>query len=437
MTHVPANSGLAQIFENEAQVEDHRDTEKMSAMNSNRTEASKIPSWFHHKDAAAAGEAMSARYLAQKAERPPAIDVAHPEAYEEFKRKMDDRFAQAQQLYDGASEQTQRPTLPLSDIHGRRRLYQQEQRSFVADERQRMPAARTPWLRMAGLGLTALLVGGGAGLAVVNMDMISARVSSGLNSVQASIAGLSALQAAKRAVSTETVIHKKPVAVATLDVSDVSGNLNSQIPLLLNAQAAEGEAPISLRVMGLPEASYLTAGIETTKGNWLLKPEDIAGVKLVVPQMDAPQFDVEIAAVEEKTGVLAAPVKAMTVAIANPSAPNVAATIAPANAMPDTAIITPALATPVNPEAASLITKGDGLLNSGDLASARQFYLRANELGDAKGAYGVGRTYDPKIFAALNVQGLQPEPAKAAEWYKKAIAGGVTAARTAMENLPK
>ncbi len=110
MTHVPANSGLAQIFENEAQVEDHRDTEKMSAMNSNRTEASKIPSWFHHKDAAAAGEAMSARYLAQKAERSPAIDVARPEAYEEFKRKMDDRFAQAQQLYDGAPEQAQRPT---------------------------------------------------------------------------------------------------------------------------------------------------------------------------------------------------------------------------------------------------------------------------------------------------------------------------------------
>ncbi len=427
MTHSSANNGLAHIFTDMKSEEQHEPAAQ---------EASKAPSWFHQKDAANAGEAMAARYLAQKAERPPVIEVAKPEAYEEFKRKMDDRFAQAQQLYDGPSPNMQRPTLPLSDIHGRRRLYQQEQHSFVAEERQRRPA-KTPWLKIAGLGVTALLVGGGAGLAVVNIDVISNRLSTGLTSVKASIASLSQVQVAKPAVITQTVIHKKPIAVATLDVSDVSGNLGSQIPLLLNAQAAEGEAPISLRVMGLPEASYLTAGIETTKGNWLLKPEDIAGVKLVVPQMYAPQFDVEIAAVEDKTGILAAPVKAMTVAIANPTPPNIAATIAPANSPPDTASVVPVVATPINPEAAGLIAKGDGLLNSGDLASARQFYLRANELGDANGAYGVGRTYDPKIFAALNVQGLQPEPLKAAEWYKKAVAGGVVAARTALENMQK
>lgn len=426
MTHTPAKNGLAQIFATDAHVEDHAAPPA--------PEIAKAPSWFHQKGETPAGEALSARYLAQKAERAPIVEVARPEAYEEFKRKMDDRFAQAQQLYDNPTAQMQRPTLPLSDIHGRRRLYQQEQRGFVAAERHR-PASKTPWLKIASLGITALLVGGGAGLAVVNMDVISARVSAGISSVQGSIADLSQAQIGKLSVNTETVIHKKPVAVATLAVSDVSGNLNSQIPLLLSAQAAEGQAPIALRVMGLPDASYLTAGIETTKGNWLLKLEDIAGVKLVVAQMDAPQFDVEIAAVEEKSGVLAAPVKAMTVAIANPSSPNIAATIAPANSPPETASIMPAIATPVNPEAAGLISKGDGLLNSGDLASARQFYLRANELGDAKGAYGVGRTYDPKIFAALNVQGLKPDPAKAAEWYKKAIAGGVVAARTALENM--
>ncbi len=427
MTHTLAKNGLAQIFATDAQVEDHAAPPAL--------DAAKAPSWFHQKGETPAGEALSARYLAQKAERPPIVEVARPEAYEEFKRKMDDRFAQAQQLYDNPTAQIQRPTLPLSDIHGRRRLYQQEQHGFVADERHLRPASKTPWLKMASLGISALLVGGGAGLAVVNMDTLSERVSAGLASVQASITDLSNVRSAKLSVSTETVIHKKPIAVATLDVSDVSGNLNSQIPLLLSAQAADGQAPIALRVMGLPDAAYLTAGIETTKGNWLLKAEDIAGVKLVVAQMAAPQFDVEIAAVEEKTGVLAAPVKAMTVAIANPTPPNIAATIAPANSPPETASLVPNAVAPVNPETIGLIAKGDGLLNSGDLASARQFYLRANELGDAKGAYGVGRTYDPKIFAALNVQGLKPEPTKAAEWYKKAIAGGVGAARTALENM--
>ena len=428
MTNSPANNGLAHIFA--------KDVEPENQDAAGAQDAAKAPSWFHQKDTVPASDAVELRYLSQKPERQPILETEQPEAYNDFKRKMDDRFAHAQELYDNPSPQVQRPTLPLNDIHGRRRLYQQEQRSFVADERQRA-TAKTPWFKMLSLGVSALLVGGGAGLAVVNIDMISARVSAGVSSVQASIAGLSETSIGKPTVNTETVIHKKPVAVATLDVADVSGFLNSQIPLLLNAQAAEGEAPISLRVMGLPDASYLTAGIETTKGNWLLKPEDIAGVKLVVPQMDAPQFDVEIAAVEEKTGVLAAPVKAMTVAIANPSPANVAATIAPANSPPDTATVVPVAAQVVNPEAAGLIAKGDGLLNSGDLASARQFYLRANELGDARGAYGVGRTYDPKIFAALNVQGLKPDPSKAAEWYKTAVAGGVMAARTALQNLPK
>lgn len=428
MTNTPANNSLTQIFAKDS-IADETDIPDAK-------DAAKAPSWFHHKDSDDIGRAMSERYMAQKVEQTPAIETAKPEAYEEFKRKMDDRFVQAQRLYDTELPRVQRPTLPLKDIHGRRRLYQEEQRSFASEQRQKAPT-KTPWLKMASLGLTALLVGGGAGLAVVNMETISNHLSTGLTSVKASIAGLTPPQNSQPKVNTETVVHKKLIAVAKLDVSDVSGNLNSPIPLLLSALAAEGEAPISLRVMGLPEASYLTAGIETTKGNWLLKPEDIAGVKLVVPHMDAPQFDMEIAAVEAKTGVLAAPVKAMTVAIANPSAANLAATIAPANSPPDTATVVPVAATPVDPEAAGLIAKGDGLLNSGDLASARQFYLRANELGDAKGAYGVGRTYDPKIFTALNVQGLQPEPGKAAEWYKKAAAGGVMAARIALENLTK
>jgi TPR repeat protein len=68
--------------------------------------------------------------------------------------------------------------------------------------------------------------------------------------------------------------------------------------------------------------------------------------------------------------------------------------------------------------------KGDLLLKSGDIIAARQFYLRAFELQDAAGAYGVGRTYDPKVFAQLNVRGLSPDPDKAREWYGKAAAAG-------------
>ena len=163
MTTSPANNGLAHIFAKDV------DPEKPEVADS--PDAAKAPSWFHQKDAAPASHAMEQRYLTPKPERQPIMETEQPEGYNDFRRKMDDRFAHAQELYDAPSAQIQRPTLPLNDIHGRRRLYQQEQRSFIAEERQRK-TSNTPWFKMLGLGVSALLVGGGAGLAVVNIDMI-------------------------------------------------------------------------------------------------------------------------------------------------------------------------------------------------------------------------------------------------------------------------
>jgi hypothetical protein len=81
---------------------------------------------------------------------------------------------------------------------------------------------------------------------------------------------------------------------------------------------------------------------------------------------------------------------------------------------------------PVSP-GDNFVTKADALMAQGDVASARQLYLQADGLGNAKGAFGVARSYDPKVFAQLNIQGLQPDASKAAEWYKKAADQGVTA----------
>jgi hypothetical protein len=436
MTNTTAKNGLAHIFES-------TDDAPAESVPPHTTGSEKAPSWFHSKDMQGVGEAMTTRYLARNSSDPSIVETPGPEAYDEFKRKLDDRFTQAQRLYDVPPPQVQRPTLPLNDIHGRRRLYQQEQRAHIAEQQETLRTP-TPIFKMLGLGAIALLVGGGAGLAVLNYEGLSTQVSKSLNTVQTSLASFTIPQLALPKTNTETIIVKKSVAIASLEVNDVRGTLNSMIPLMLNAQVSDGANPVALKVMGLPPDSYLTKGIETTKGNWLLKPEDISGVQLVVPQFDAPTFDVEIAAIEEKTGILAAPVKEMTVEIdgARPQLVQVeqsdlAATIAPAAAPPDVSSQAAPIPAQIaaNPEATALITKGDGLLNSGDLASARQFYLRANELGDANGAYGVGRTYDPKIFAELNVQGLQPDPDKATLWYKKAFAGGVLAARTALDTL--
>ena len=161
----------------------------------------------------------------------------------------------------------------------------------------------------------------------------------------------------------------------------------------------------------------------------------------------------EVAAVEDRTGELAAPIKAMNVQlddstlVANVPATQVGAgksnvenaqstaiappaIVLPVNAAPDSAVVklnqASAIPSPSS-EAADFVAKGNALLQSGDIISARQFFLRASELGNAQGSFGVARSFDPRVFAQLNVVGLQPDPVQAADWYQKAAQAGVVA----------
>jgi hypothetical protein len=250
------------------------------------------------------------------------------------------------------------------------------------------------------------------------------------------------------AATKKTVISKKPVATATLEVADANGALNSMIPLILRAEpAAEGQT-LALRISGLPEDAYLTAGTRVSGNSWLLNPGQEQDVKLVVSKAHTPKFDVAVAAIETGTGELAAPMKELTVAIDDPKLQ-----VVPANAPPETTTIQVATrdrhdlpvdaltgegetrSAVMTAEAAYLVRKGDLLLKFGDLAGARQFYERAYARGAAAGAMGVAKTYDPVVFAELNVQGISPDPAKAMEWYRRAEEQGLTGAASAMEAL--
>jgi hypothetical protein len=376
------------------------------------------PTWFTQDKKALTAEEMAEHY---RTSRQSFIETPGPEAYEKYRRDLDERFMAGKHIYDSGAKGGPRPTLPLSDLHGRRQLYQQEQRAHVP-----MPKASVPWFKIIGFSSLAIFIGGAAGYGFANRDVLSAKIFENLKPVQ--LANI---------MPHETVIQKKNIPIASLEVTDVRGTLNSMIPLMLTAQAAEGTNAIGLKISGLPHAAYLTAGKSNEKGEWLLQPSDIQGVKLVVPRLDANQFDMEIAAIETSTGNLAAPIKEMTVQVDQPQLAdktelNIAATIAPVSASPNN------IAQPIPeamPASSALISKADALLNTGDIASARQYYLQAHEMGDPNGAYGVGRSYDPQIFSLLHVDGLKPDAAKAAEWYKLAAKDGNLAAKTALDSL--
>jgi hypothetical protein len=365
------------------------------------------------------------------------------------------------------------PTIPASELEVQHRYYGSE----MAEQPRVAPSyARGPKVKKSLLfaGLFAAVAGGTVGLAVTKYDDISQTTSAALGYASSLLSSDSdTLFTAKR----ETSISKKPIAIASLDVSDVTGTLNSMIPLALNAEPAFLDQKLAIKISGLPASAYLSAGKKLPDNSWLLKDGEENGINLFVSQSDKSKFDISVAAIETNTGELAAPVKEITVAIDDAGVANDAGLAADASLAEESALqITPASAPPetgstiqiksaeaiadpvaeaiADPEAAApatksfapakpaltgemtgLLQKGDMLMKTGDLIIARQFYSRAFQLGAADGAMGVAKTYDPATFVELKVQGITPDAAKAAEWYEKAKAAGVTDADEALTSL--
>ena len=69
---------------------------------------------------------------------------------------------------------------------------------------------------------------------------------------------------------------------------------------------------------------------------------------------------------------------------------------------------------------AALMKRGDQAVGLGDIAAARLLYQRAADAGSAPASTALGKTYDPGFASP----GQTPDPARAAEWYSKALALG-------------
>jgi hypothetical protein len=443
--------------------------------NSVEPQGSKTPSWFTRlpTDTLQGDEKTPISH--------PFVQTPNIEAYEAYRKRMEQRVHEIPKSVERPTAGShfapmtgptqRRPTLPLSEIQGRKKLYRLEEQNHNHQRNSPQNSAFS-WGKIIALGSVAICIGGAAGFGFSNAALVKEKYISLMGAAQEKIATLSPAAQVKTSVakvaaipasSNETVITKKPISTATLDVSDVRGTLGGMIPLALSAQSADASEPISLKISGLPEQAYLTAGVKSLEGNWTLKPSELAEVKLVVPNSNVKQFDMEVSAVDDLTGALAAPTKAVKVELENalpqtaeipiaqagdgkvnselaaavpppaalaPDAIAPAAIVSPVNAMPETAVEQtnePSAIPKALNEADDLVAKGNALLESGDIVAARQFFTRASELGNAQGSFGVARSYDPKVFAKLNVVGLQPDEKMAADWYKKAADAGVVA----------
>jgi len=90
---------------------------------------------------------------------------------------------------------------------------------------------------------------------------------------------------------------------------------------------------------------------------------------------------------------------------------------------------------PSGPEIAALLRRADELIAAGDIVSARRFFERAAEGGDAAAACGIAKSYDPLFLRQAGVRGVAGDPGRAANWYRSAIAAGSSEAELRLKRL--
>ena len=79
-------------------------------------------------------------------------------------------------------------------------------------------------------------------------------------------------------------------------------------------------------------------------------------------------------------------------------------------------------------EVSAFIQRGDTLLARGEVASARLFYERAADAGNAQAALRLGTTFDFSFLARINLSRAYADRALAISWYRRALVLGAAEA---------
>jgi hypothetical protein len=86
-------------------------------------------------------------------------------------------------------------------------------------------------------------------------------------------------------------------------------------------------------------------------------------------------------------------------------------------------------------QAERLLSQGKRHLAEGNISNARQYFLRAVELGLAVAALKMAETHDPRALAGMNVHGIVLDPVEVRKWYERALELGVPEAQARLQQL--
>lgn len=153
----------------------------------------------------------------------------------------------------------------------------------------------------------------------------------------------------------------------------------------------------------------------------------------VAPASAAPSEPAKEAALVK----LAEALRVAPVASAPAGAPTRSLSYAPADSAKPASAALPAVAAvaPVSEEARQHCAQGLVALANGEIGAARALLLRAADEGDARALMALGETWEPATLAGLGAVGAKGDPARARDYYNKALAAGVGAARERLAAL--
>jgi hypothetical protein len=204
------------------------------------------------------------------------------------------------------------------------------------------------------------------------------------------------------------------------------------VPLGLNVDGSTDG--VVATVTGLFAGSKLSVGSPVGPTDWQLPARDLARVLVRPPAGFSGTMEIVVdlqiggdQIVDRRWRRLewtaAGPARAAAAPTA-PSAPTPAAPVAPTVA-----------GTLGQEEIAILIRRGEQLLETGDLSSARLLLRRAAEARDARAAFALAGTYDPLVLNKLRVYGFAPDATAARQWYRRAVELGSPEASARLDML--
>ena len=213
---------------------------------------------------------------------------------------------------------------------------------------------------------------------------------------------------------------------ARLVVEDGKISSNEPLPLGVSLHGAAGGEFVMLA--GLAPGTRLTAGAPVGSKGWRVMARDLGSVLAHAPRDYVGAMDAAIDLRSPGDTLLDSQVVRLEWVSKTPiKTPHMAASSVPA-ARPPLRRLEP-------DEIARLVQRGQQLLRTGDIASARLALRRAAEAGNAEAALTLGTTFDPATLREIGVLGFAPNAGQARQWYQKAAELGSSEAPRRLDRL--